>query len=48
MDGVWIWVTVHGKVIERTSDGEPLRITGTVNEMNCVAECNDPGARGKR
>jgi len=48
MDGVWIWVTVHGKVIERTADGEPLRITGTVNEMNCVAECNDPETRGKR
>ena len=32
-DKTWIWVTVRGKVIERTAGGEPLRITGTVNAM---------------
>ncbi|MDD1694533.1 MAG: PAS domain S-box protein [Methanoregula sp.] len=32
-DGTWTWVTVRGKVIERTANGEPLRITGTINAM---------------
>jgi PAS domain S-box-containing protein len=44
-DGIWIWVTVRGKVIERTADGEPLRITGTVNAMSREPVCDDPPAR---
>jgi PAS domain S-box-containing protein len=45
IDGVWIWVTVRGKVIERTSDGEPLRITGTVNALSRRPEHDDPHRR---
>lgn len=32
-DGSWRWVAVRGKVIERTADGEPVRITGTISAM---------------
>jgi PAS domain S-box-containing protein len=47
VDGIWIWVTVRGKVIERTADGEPLRITGTVNAMSHDPDQDDPHPRGK-
>jgi PAS domain S-box-containing protein len=47
VDGIWIWVTVRGKVIEHTADGEPLRITGTVNALSREPECDDPHTRGK-
>ncbi|PKL57856.1 MAG: hypothetical protein CVV34_05345 [Methanomicrobiales archaeon HGW-Methanomicrobiales-5] len=32
-DGSWKWVVVRGKVIERDCNNQPVRITGTVNEI---------------
>lgn len=33
-DGIWIWVMARGKIIERNSSGEPVRITGTINAVS--------------
>jgi PAS domain S-box-containing protein len=32
-DGSWRWIAVRGKVIERNTRNEPVRITGTINEI---------------
>jgi PAS domain S-box-containing protein len=45
IDGVWIWFTARGKVIERTADGQPLRITGTVNALSREPEYDHPHTR---
>ncbi|MGB7788208.1 PAS domain S-box protein [Methanoregula sp.] len=44
-DGLWVRVTVRGKVIERTADGEPLRITGMIYAMSREPESDDPLTR---
>ena len=33
-DGTWIWVLGRGKVVERNSAGEPLRMIGTMTEIS--------------
>jgi PAS domain S-box-containing protein len=38
--GDWTWVAVRGKVIERDTEGHPVRITGTINTI--------PGPAGSR
>jgi PAS domain S-box-containing protein len=44
-NGTWTRVTVRGTVIERTAEGEPVRITGTVNAMGLEPVSADPGTR---
>jgi PAS domain S-box-containing protein len=37
-DGSWKWIAVRGKVIERNERNEPVRITGTINEITRPAQ----------
>ncbi|HET6603457.1 MAG TPA: EAL domain-containing protein [Xanthomonadaceae bacterium] len=32
-DGAWVWVRSRGKVVERDSEGNPLRIAGTARDI---------------
>lgn len=32
-DGHWVWLSTHGKVIERDGQGHPLRIIGTMRDI---------------
>jgi PAS domain S-box-containing protein len=32
-DGRWLWVLDRGKVVERASDGRPLRVVGTMTDI---------------
>ncbi len=31
-DGRWVWVRIRGRVVERSADGRPLRMTGTLED----------------
>lgn len=33
MDGDWVWVVSRGRVVERTSTGQPLRMVGTLVDV---------------
>lgn len=35
-DGTWVWVLNRGKVIERTTDGKPLRMFGTHMDISSL------------
>jgi PAS domain-containing protein len=37
-DGSWKWIAIRGKVIERDSRNQPVRITGTVNAITKPVE----------
>jgi hypothetical protein len=32
-DGSWRWIAERGRIIERTADGEPLRMVGTLSDV---------------
>jgi PAS domain S-box-containing protein len=32
-NGSWVWVVEHGKVVEWTKDGKPLRMSGTITDV---------------
>lgn len=33
-DGRWVWVLERGKVVERAPDGQPLRVVGTMTDID--------------
>lgn len=40
-DGRWIWILSHGRVIERTADGAPLRVTGIHQDITPRKEAEE-------
>ncbi|NMP14763.1 EAL domain-containing protein [Thalassotalea sp. Y01] len=36
MNSKWMWVLDRGKVVERNDDGEPIRMTGTLKDINQI------------
>jgi PAS domain S-box-containing protein len=46
-DGEWHWVLARGKVVERASQGNPLRMVGTHTDLTNANRPNRPCARVK-
>ena len=40
-DGNWVWIHSRGKVVEWTSDGQPLRMTGTHADISAERAADD-------
>ncbi|MDD1702761.1 MAG: PAS domain S-box protein [Methanoregula sp.] len=41
-DTTWKWILIRGKVIERDHSGNPVRITGTVNDITSIRNARKP------
>ena len=35
-DGHWVWVLIRGKIVERSSGGAPIRMSGTLSDISVV------------
>jgi len=40
-DGHWVWMHIRGKVVERTQQGEPLKMAGTCSDLSARKEMED-------
>ncbi|TRX57378.1 EAL domain-containing protein [Thalassomonas sp. M1454] len=40
-DGKWIWVLDRGKVVERDSNNEPIRMTGTLKDISQIKQTEE-------
>jgi PAS domain S-box-containing protein len=36
IDGEWCWLRLRGRIVQRDEDGKPLRVAGTVGDINAL------------
>ena len=41
VDGHWVWMHIRGKVVERTPQGEPMKMAGTCSDLSARKEMQE-------